>query len=99
MSRLFGRRIDGLSPPPRLAALIAALDEPTEQDAFLRAARSVGATASAWAELEGAAIVRIHDGRVDFTHPLLRRASAAIRVPRYAPDGPPRTGLGHGGAR
>ncbi len=74
MNRLFGRRIDGLSTPPRLAALIAALDEPTEQDAFLRAARSVGAAASAWAELEGAAIVRIGDGRVDFTHPLLRRA-------------------------
>jgi DNA-binding CsgD family transcriptional regulator len=74
MSRLFGRRIDGLSPPARLAALIAALDEPTEQDAFVRAAHSIDPAASPWAELESATIVSVGGGRVDFTHPLLRRA-------------------------
>ena len=87
ISRLFGRRIESLSPPARLAALIAALDEPTEQDAVLRAARSMHSAGSPWAELEGAAIVRIGDGRIDFTHPLLRRAvlqSAPADVQRSA---------------
>ena len=74
MNRLFGRRIEGVSPPARLAALIAALDEPAEQDAFVRAADRMDPAASSWAELESAAIIRIGDGRIDFTHPLLRRA-------------------------
>ncbi|MGA2012207.1 MAG: hypothetical protein ABSH51_17025 [Solirubrobacteraceae bacterium] len=74
INRLFGRRIERLSASAAFAALIAALDEPTEQDAFLRAARRVDPAASPWSELEAAAIIRIADGHIDFAHPLLRRA-------------------------
>jgi hypothetical protein len=58
IDRLFGQRVERLTELASTAALIAALDEPTEHDAFLRAAEQFGAGADAWAELERASIMR-----------------------------------------
>ena len=81
VERLFGRRVERLSPAAGTAALIAGLDEPTELDAFLRAGEALGVDAFAWEEAESASILRIDPGRVEFDHPLLREAVLASVSP------------------
>ena len=81
VDRLFGQRIRELTSSVATATLLAALDEPTEQDAFLRAGQILGVTPSDWEEAERASVLRIADGRVDFHHPLLREAVLSAASP------------------
>ena len=81
VARLFGERIARLTPGASAATLVAALDEPTEQDAFLRAGEDLSATASDWELAERSSIITITTGRVDFVHPLLREAAVSRASP------------------
>jgi DNA-binding CsgD family transcriptional regulator len=74
VARLFGERIGNLSSGAAAVTLVAALDDPSEQDAFVRAGELLGASESDWVQSEVAAIIRASTGRIDFVHPLLREA-------------------------
>jgi predicted ATPase len=93
VERLFGRRVQGLSPAALTAALLAALDEPGELDAYIRAGERLGAGPTAWEEAERGGILRVGDGRADFHHPLLRDAVLRAADPARVCCGEPATGL------
>ncbi len=82
IDRLFGRRVAALSTAASTAALLAALDEPTEHDAFVRAGSELGVTSADWAEAERAGVLRLDLGRIDVSHPLLRRAVLDAATPQ-----------------
>ena len=88
VDRLFGDRVERLSPPALTAAVLAALDEPSELDAYVCAGEQLGAGPDAWVEAEAAGVLRSGDGRIDFRHPLLR--DAVLRV-----GGPARVRTAH----
>ena len=81
VQRLFGQRMEQLSPLASSAALIAALDEPTELDAFLRAGDSLGVSPGDWEQAERSGVLHISPGRLDFNHPLLREAALSRAAP------------------
>lgn len=81
MNRLFGQRVAALSAAASSAATVAALEEPGEHVALVEAARALGANELAWDELQTSGVVRIQRQRIDFTHPLLRRAVIAVASP------------------
>jgi len=81
VERLFGRRLDQLSPPAGTAALIATLDDETQLEAFVGAATRLHIDVAAWEEAERAGVLRIDAGRATFAHPLLREAVLARAMP------------------
>jgi DNA-binding CsgD family transcriptional regulator len=84
LSRAFGRRIEALPDPARLAVVVAAAEEEGRVDTVVRACRSLGAQAIDLEAAEAAGILRIRGERLEFRHPLVRAvayadASAALR--------------------
>ncbi|WP_433161339.1 helix-turn-helix transcriptional regulator [Kribbella sp. CA-247076] len=73
LAKAFTARANRLSPAARTTLLVAAVDD-GELGAVARACKELGVEVSALAEAETAALVAIHDGRVEFRHPLVRSA-------------------------
>ncbi|WP_238007358.1 LuxR C-terminal-related transcriptional regulator [Dactylosporangium sp. AC04546] len=71
----FAARLDRLPPAARTALLIAAADAAADLGTVLRALEIAGLGAAALAAAEEAGLVQVADGRIAFTHPLLRAAA------------------------
>lgn len=74
VERSFARRAEGLPDATRKALLTCAVSRAASPGVILRAFGALGLEASALEPAEDAGLVTIRDGRVDFTHPLVRSA-------------------------
>jgi DNA-binding CsgD family transcriptional regulator len=89
IERAFGSRIASLGRDTQHALLIAAADEAGALETLARALRLRGSDLAAVASAEAAGVVVVAEGRLRFTHPLLRsaaydRASAPARRDSHA---------------
>ena len=73
--RFFSHRINSLSRPARRALLIAATSDEGDMNAISEAARELEVDFRALQEAETAGLVKVEDGWIEFSHPLLRAAA------------------------
>jgi DNA-binding CsgD family transcriptional regulator len=81
LSRAFGRRIEALADPARLAVVVAAAEEEGRVDTVVRACRSLGVQASDLEAAEAVGILRMRGDRLEFRHPLVRAVAYADASP------------------
>ncbi|HTK45529.1 MAG TPA: AAA family ATPase, partial [Patescibacteria group bacterium] len=80
LSRAFGRRIEALPAPARLAVVVAAAEEEGRLDRVLGACHALGVATASLEAAEAAGILSIQGTRLEFRHPLVR-AIAYANVP------------------
>jgi DNA-binding CsgD family transcriptional regulator len=71
----FAARLDALPAPARAALVIAAADDAADLGTVLRALELAGLDAVSLGTAEEAGLIQVTDGRIAFTHPLLRAAA------------------------
>ncbi len=79
LSRAFRRRADELELPARRALVLAATSESSDLALLEAAAAALGLDLSSLAGAEGAGLVRLEAGRIEFRHPLARPLSTLTR--------------------
>jgi DNA-binding CsgD family transcriptional regulator len=77
LSRAFGRRIEALPEPARLAVVVAAAEEEGRVDTVLWACRSLGIQAVDLEAAEAVGILRLRGELLEFRHPLVRAVAYA----------------------
>ncbi|MFI5952523.1 LuxR C-terminal-related transcriptional regulator [Cryptosporangium sp. NPDC051539] len=87
--RVFADRVDALRPAAYRAALVAAAYAGSDLRTIEAACARAGTSADHLDAAEARDVVRVHDGRVTFTHPLVRglvyrRAPASLRRQSHA---------------
>jgi len=73
IAEAFAARANRLSPAARTALLVAALDD-SELGAVAKVCQELGVDVATLEEAETAALIAIHEGEVQFRHPLVRSA-------------------------
>ncbi len=81
LQRAFAQRLDPVKPGTRQLLLLAAA-APVDLATLRRAGTSLALDPAGLAAAEDAGLIRLHQGQVEFTHPLLRSASYYAATPK-----------------
>jgi DNA-binding CsgD family transcriptional regulator/tetratricopeptide (TPR) repeat protein len=86
LSRVFGRRMEGLPEATRTALVVSAASDDDRLNLILRACGVLGIDALALDPAEAAGVVRVEGERLEFRHPLVRAVAYSDVTPAVRRD-------------
>jgi DNA-binding CsgD family transcriptional regulator/tetratricopeptide (TPR) repeat protein len=86
LSRVFGRRMEGLPEATRTALVVSAASDDDRLNLILRACGVLGIDALALDPAEAAGVVRVDGERLEFRHPLVRAVAYSDATPAVRRD-------------